>query len=214
MIEYYEQLTMEEQQEVQEAIQLLYRQTFILERKYDRRLSRMQFNREYRICERHMEFLKLYFEIAGITLRENVQSGLVYLQGETLIGDKLPRLTTLYVLILKLLYDEQMAAASTATHVFTTLADMNERLGSFRLLNKQPAFTEVRRAISLLKKYQVVEPLDLLEELEGSSRLIIYPSINMILLGDDIRALLETFRETEEDDEDTEISGFIQDLSE
>ena len=214
MIEYYEQLLPEEQEEVCQAVQLLYRQTFVLERKFERRTGRLQFNRDFRVCSRHLAFLQSYFSIAGISVLENSQTGIIYLQGEALIGDKLPRLTTLYVLVLKLIYDEQMASASTSVKVFTTLADINERLGSFHLLVRQPSPTEVRRAVSLLKKYQIIEPLDLLEELEGASRLVIYPSINMLLLGDDARALIDTFRETEEEDAESEISGIVENLPE
>lgn len=209
MIDYYENRIPEEQQEVSDSIQLLYRQTFILERKYDRRTGRMQFNKEYRLCSRHLEFIRAYFAVAGISVLENIQTGIIYLQGENLIGDKLPRLTTLYVLILKLIYDEQMAAVSTSTHVFTTVADIHERLGSFGLLYKQPSPTEVRRSIALLKRYQILEPLDILEELDGGSRMVIYPSIHMVLLGDDVRALLDTFRETEDEDGESEIPGII-----
>ena len=36
MIEYYEQLMNEEQEELTEVIKLLYRQTFLLERKYEK----------------------------------------------------------------------------------------------------------------------------------------------------------------------------------
>ena len=104
-------------------------------------------------------------------------------------------------MILKLIYDEQMASASASVHVFTTLADIHERLGSFGLLNRQPSPTEVRRAVSTLKRYQIIEPLDLLEELEGASRMVIYPSIHMLLMGDDARALIDTFREMEEEPE-------------
>ncbi len=214
MIEYYENLIPEEQEEVSASIQLLYRQTFVLERKYDRRTGRMQFNKDFRICSKHLAFLRAYFSIAGISVLENSRTGILYLQGETLIGDKLSRLTTLYVLVLKLIYDEQMASASSSVHVFTTLSDIHERLGSFGLLNRQPSPTEVRRTVSLLKKYQILEPLDLLEELEGGSRLVIYPSINMLLLGDDVRALIDTFRETEDEDGEAEIPGIIADVSE
>ena len=214
MIEYYENLIPEEQEEVSASIQLLYRQTFVLERKYDRRTGRMQFNKDFRICSKHLAFLRAYFSIAGISVLENSRTGILYLQGETLIGDKLSRLTTLYVLVLKLIYDEHMASASSSVHVFTTLSDIHERLGSFGLLNRQPAPTEVRRTVSLLKKYQILEPLDLLEELEGGSRLVIYPSINMLLLGDDVRALIDTFRETEDEDGEAEIPGIIADVSE
>lgn len=37
MIEYFEQLTQEEQEDLTDVIRLLYRQTFLLERKFDKR---------------------------------------------------------------------------------------------------------------------------------------------------------------------------------
>ena len=52
---------------------------------------------------------------------------------------------------------------------------------------KQPSPTDIRRAVTLLKKYQVIEPLELLDDLNGNSRLIVYPCINVVLLGDDVR---------------------------
>ena len=45
----------------------------------------------------------------------------------------------------------------------------------------------------------------MLEELDGFSRLVVYPTIHVILMGDDVRALLETFREGEEEDGESEI---------
>jgi hypothetical protein len=57
----------------------------------------------------------------------------------------------------------------------------------------------------LLKKYQILEPLDLLEDLEGDSRMIIYPCINVVLFGDDVRGLLESFEEGEDSDDEPEI---------
>ena len=115
MIDYYEQLTQEEKEEVTEVIQTLYRQTFLLERKFDKRAGRMQYTKEYRTCTKHLEFFKAYFEVAGITLRENVHMGVIYIQGEQLWGEKLPRLATIYLLVLKLIYDEQMQTASSSS---------------------------------------------------------------------------------------------------
>ena len=40
MIEYFEQLTQEEQEDLTDVIRLLYRQTFLLERKFDKRAGR------------------------------------------------------------------------------------------------------------------------------------------------------------------------------
>ena len=41
MFEYYEQLTGEEQEKIQSIIQKLYRQTYLLERKWDKKAERM-----------------------------------------------------------------------------------------------------------------------------------------------------------------------------
>ncbi len=203
MIEYFEQLSDQEKDQVRQTVDLLYRQTFVLERKYDKKSGRMVLNREYSICESHLEFLKAYFSIAGIRVEENIQTGIIYIQGNQLIGDKLSRLATLYILILKLIYEEQMAEASSSVHVFTTIAQMHGRLGNFQLLSKQPSVTEVKRAIAVLKRFQIVEPFDVMEELSLESRIVIYPSIHMVLMGDDVRALIRMFGE-EETEDDTE----------
>lgn len=205
MIDYYEALSGAEQAQVSESIRLLYRQTFLLERTYDRKSKRYQTSPEFYQCSQHLEFIRSYFAIMGIEVVENSQLGLIYIRGEQIVGEKLSKLTTLYVLILKLIYDEQMSSVSTSVNVVTTLSEINEKIGSYRLLKKQPSVSEIRRSLAFLKKYQVIEPLDVLEDLDGFSRLVIYPTVNVILMGDDVRALLETFREGEEEDGEPEI---------
>ena len=70
------------------------------------------------------------------------------------------------------------------------------------------------KTISLLKKYQIVEPLDVLEELNEHTRLIIYPCINAVLMGDDIRELLKTFDEEENIGEEAAVQGTLEDMPE
>ena len=205
MIDYYEALSGAEQAQVSESIRLLYRQTFLLERTYDRKSKRYQTSPEFYQCSQHLEFIRSYFAIMGIEVVENSQLGLIYIRGEQIVGEKLSKLATLYVLILKLIYDEQMSSVSTSVNVVTTLSEINEKIGSYRLLKKQPSVSDIRRSLAFLKKYQVIEPLDVLEDLDGFSRLVIYPTVNVILMGDDVRALLETFREGEEEDGESEI---------
>lgn len=217
MIDYYEQLTQEEQDEVTEVIQLLLRQTFLLERKYDKRAGRLQYVKEYRTCTRHLEFLRAYFKVAGITLYENAHLGMIYIQGETLWGEKLPRLATIYLLVLKLIYDEQMAAVSSSSQIVTTLGAINGKAGDFRVLRAIPSPTEMRRTIALLKKYQMIEPLDVLEELNENTRMVIYPCIHAVLMGDDLRELLATFSEEDnlgDDGEEAAVQGNLEDMPE
>ena len=214
MTEYYAMLTEEEQDAVKEVIQTLYRQTFILERKYDRRAGRMTLVKEYRTADKHREFLKEYFQIAGIMLCQNVHMGVIYIQGEGLWGEKLPRLATIYVLVLKLLYDEQMAEVSSGSHVVVTMGMVNGKAGEFHVLDSLPSPTEMRRTVALLKKYQIIEPVDVLEELSENTRLVIYPCINAVLTGDDIRELLNTFSEEEYGGDETAVQGTLEDMPE
>ena len=214
MIEYYESLTDEEKDGMKEVIQALFRQTFLLERKYDRRSGRMTSVKEYKIAEKHIDFLREYFMVSGISLRQNVHMGVIYIQEEALWGEKLPRLATVYLLVLKLLYDEQMASASSSSHVAVTMGMLNGRAGEFHVLSSLPSSTEMRRTIALLKKYQIIEPLDVLEELDENTRLVIYPCINAVLMGDSVRELLNTFSEEDYIGEEAAVQGTIEDLSE
>lgn len=214
MIDYFEQLIAEEQDEITEIIQMLFRQTYLLERKYDKRSGRMQYTKEYRICEKHKEFLKKYFSVAGIELKQNIHMGVLYLQNEQLWGEKLPRLATIYLLVLKLIYDEQMQAASTSSHIVTTMGTINGKAGEFRVLQNIPSPTEMRKTIALLKKYQIIEPLDVLEELNEHTRLVIYPCIQAVLMGDHIKELLDTFSEEEKHGSETVVQSIIEDMSE
>ncbi|WP_124064975.1 DUF4194 domain-containing protein [Clostridium sp. E02] len=204
-IPYYDGLNQEEKADVTEGIRLLLKQTFILEHKFEKRTGRFSYNSEFKICNKHLEFIRAYLAVMGVTVLENSQLGLIYIQGESTMGEKLPKLATLYLLVLKLIYDEQMAEVSTSINVYTTLSEIHEKLGSYRLFKKQPSPTEIRRTLALLKKYQILEPLDILEDLDGNTRLIVYPCINVVLFGNDVRALLQSLEEGEDHDEETEI---------
>ncbi len=205
MINYYEELSPEEQRKVTESISQLYRQTFLLERRYDRKTKRYQINKEYYQCSKHLDFIKAYFAIMDIEVVENSQIGVIFIRGEQVVGEKLSKLATLYILVLKLIYDEQMSTASNSINAMTSLAEIHEKLGTYKLLKKQPSITEIRRTIALLKRYQLIEPLEVLEEMDGGSRLVIYPTVHVVLMGDDVRALIETYGEGDEEDGESEI---------
>ncbi len=205
MINYYEELSPEEQRKVTESISQLYRQTFLLERRYDRKTKRYQINKEYYQCSKHLDFIKAYFAIMDIEVVENSQIGVIFIRGEQVVGEKLSKLATLYILVLKLIYDEQMSTASNSINAMTSLAEIHEKLGTYKLLKKQPSITEIRRTIALLKRYQLIEPLEVLEEMDGGSRLVIYPTVHVVLMGDDVRDLIETYGEGDEEDGESEI---------
>lgn len=202
MIEYYDNLLQEEQEELKKVIKLLYKQTFLLERKYNKKTKRLQFTKEYKVADRHLDFLKEYLAIGGMEILDNSQEGIIYIRGEELIGEKISRLATFYLLLLKLIYEEQMSSASQSVDIFTNLGELNEKLATFRLVKDRPSPTEIKRALTLLKKYQMIEILDSLEEITGEIRLMIYPAVKMVLLGSQIRELLNRYGEDTEHEQE------------
>ena len=77
----------------------------------------------------------------------------------------------------------------------------------------------MRRSIALLKRYQIIEPLDVLEELNEETRMMIYPCVNVVLLGDDIRRLIESFSKEGGVDngfseDETAVFGAVEDMPE
>ena len=195
MLEYISRLSNADQERMQSVLSQLYRQTFLLERKYDKRVGRLVLNHDYDFCEQHMEFLKDYLDVAGILIEKNTELGAIYIQGQTLLGERLPKLATIYLLLLKLIYDEQMAAVSSSVNIVTTFGALSARAGEFRLTRSLSSISEIRRALALLKKYQMIEPLDALEELNEGTRILIYPCINLLLMREDIKKLLAVFGE-------------------
>ncbi len=202
MISYYDELAEEERLQVTEVIQTLYDQTYVLERKYDKKTERFVANRDYRLCERHMEFLQAYFKIAGVELRENRQFGVFYLQGMDVIGEKLSRIATLYVLILKMLYDEKVNLASTAMQIYTTIGEIHDKISLFRLWDRNnPRYlTQMREAIRLRKRYQIIDTFENGQDLEGDSKVVIYPTVHLLMRGENVREILEKYAEEEESD--------------
>ncbi len=213
MIPYMDELKEEERREVTQIIRTLYDQTYVLERRYDRKTERFPMNRDYRLCERHLEFLQEYFRIGGVELKENRQLGIFYLEGMETIGEKLGRITTLYVLVLKLLYDEKVNQASTAMQVFTTIAEIHDKITLFRLWDRSNSryLTQMREAVRLLKRYQIIDTFENGQDLEGESRVVIYPTIHLLLRGEDIRAILEKYSGQREEENAASAAEWTED---
>ena len=204
MIDYYENLMEDEQKKVSEAIEYLYKQTFLLERIYDKRNKRYTINKAFHQCDKHLEFIRAYFAVMGIEVIENAQMGIIYLRGEQVMGDRLSRLATLYVLVLKLIYDEQMATVSSSINVVTTIGAIHEKLGVYGLLEKEPSLSKIKETLTILRRYQVIALTDSMDTIDGYSKIVIYPTVNVVMMRDDVRALLKDFGEEGESEDDSE----------
>jgi hypothetical protein len=108
-----------------------------------------------------------------------------------------------------------MNMASSSIHVYTSLNEVYEKVQLFRLWNnKSISPTELRKTIAVLKKYQVIEITEEMGDLEGDTKFIIYPTINLLLDSQSIAGIIEQYQEEEEVTDDGQISSTFEDVSE
>jgi len=215
MLAYYNGLMDEEKARVTDVIKKLFSQTYIMERKYDKKTERHMINDDYRVCERHMDFLKDYFNVADIDLYENRQYNIIYIKTPTLQGEKISPLSTYFILLLKVIYDEQMSTISNSIHVYTTLGAINEKLQLFRLWKGKMPITEMKKTIAFLKRYQIVEVLDEVNDLDSEIRFIINPIVNLLFDNKEIMEVIKQYQDGEEEEEDEQqIFGNDEDVLE
>lgn len=62
----------------------------------------------------------------------------------------------------------------------------------------------IKETLALLKRYQMIALVDTLDEVDGHSKIIVYPTVNVMMMGDDVKALLKEFEEEGEDENDNE----------
>lgn len=213
MLEYYNGISDEEKESLTAVIKKLLNQTYIMERKYDKKTERYPVNDDYRVCERHLDFLRDYFEAADIEMIENRQYNVIYIKTPTLQGEKISQISTYFIFLLKLIFDEQMNTVSNSIHVYTTLGTVNEKLQLFRLLKGKISPTEMKKTIAFLKKYQIIEVLDEVIDLDGEIRFIINPVVNLLMDGRNIEEIIKQHQDNE-GEEDGQISSNDEDVSE
>lgn len=194
----YYTLDSKSKEEFTRLINVLLNQTFIVERKYNISKDKMEINKDYKFIESNKELLVEYFSIMGYSLKENYRQGVFYLvNNESSNYVNLNKLTTIYLLVLKLLFEEKQGVASLNNNVIVSLDEIHKKIEIFKLFNKIPAISAIKSSFSILKKYQIVEKIK--GNYESDTRFIIYPSIIHILSNDDILNILSHFEGEKED---------------
>lgn len=121
MFEYMENVSQSEAENIKETIQDLFRQTCILQVKYDPVTLTQHDNPKYQVCLRNREFISDYLEVLGCELIHDPQEHIFRIAGEGVIVERMSLITTKLIVIMKLIYrDKIMGEGLNATT--TTLA--------------------------------------------------------------------------------------------
>ena len=146
---------------------------------------------DYYFIMKYKEKFLEYLSVLGYRLDINEEYGVVQLvntQNYNRYNMKL--IESIILLILRILYDEKKRELSISDEVIINMGDIHEKFMSLKIRDKMIDKTTLRNAISTMRRFQLVEPLD--RDLSNEdARLIIYDSILMAVRVEDIRSVYE-----------------------
>ena len=198
MIEYMNSLTPQEAEELKKTIRDLMRQSCIIETKYDTDRDCLKDNPRYRICMRHREFLTDYFDVMGCALVYDPQDHFFRLTGDGVGTEKFSETTTLFILLMKLIYKEKIMGEGLKATV-TTLEEVRRHGVDTGILNRKLTDREVYEAVSVMKTHQMLEIPCAIGDLEDDTPIYLYNMINVFCRGAAVTELYQRYKKREED---------------
>ncbi len=200
MEQYLESLSVTEAEKLKKTILSLFRQTCILQEKYDPVTLVPSDNEQFAICRTHRNFIENYLSVLGCELLYDSQERIFRLVGEGVEAEALSKETTIIVLLIKMIYRDKIMGKGLAATV-TNLEEIREYGKNTNLLNQKLPDGEWKSALAIMKKHQIVEYPGALRDLEDDTPIYIYSTINLYCSSALINELIEAYREENAEDE-------------
>ena len=209
MVNYMEQLSVTEAEKLKKTIGSLLRQTCILQEKYDPVTLAPIDNEQYEICVRHRPFLESYFEVLGCELVHDGQEHIFRLMGEGAEAEPVSKISTVLILLIKMIYrDKIMGDGLSATA--TNLAEIREYGKNTNLLCAKLPDLEWNEALGLMKRHQIIEYPGALRDMDDTTPIYIYSTVNLYVSSAMLNELMEQYKEEDVFSETVE-EDFYQD---
>ena len=203
MFTYLEEQTVTEAEQIRKTIQALFKQTCILQVKYDPATLTPRDNMQYEICARHREFISDYIEVLGCELVHDVQEHIFRLTGEHAPQEKLSLTSTVILLLVRLIYRDRIMGEGLNAPL-TTLKEIREYGKNTNLITEKLTQAQWREALYLMKMHQIIEVPGAVKDVEDDAPIYIYNTVNLFVTAADINALIDEYREEEEEHETAE----------
>ena len=203
MVSYLETVSHIEGELIKKTIQALFRQTCILQVKYDPVTLTPKDNPQYEICLRHRGFIEDYLSVLGCELLYDAQEHIFRLIGEGVLTEKMNLTETVILLIIKLIYHDKIMGEGLNAPV-TTLKEIREYGKNTNLITRKLTMADWRSALYLMRNHQVIDVPGAVRDVEDDTKIYIYSTINLFVTSGDINALIEEYREEADEFETTE----------
>ena len=144
----------------------------------------------YFVLKYRSEFRE-YLSVLGYRLEINEDDGVIQLtnpQNYNRLNLKLYE--SIILLILRILYDEKKRELSASDEAIINLGDIQDKFLSLQIRDKMIDKTTMRNALTMFRRFQLIETLD--RDLSNEeTRILIYDSITMAVRIEDIKQAYE-----------------------
>lgn len=200
MTAYMEELSLAEAENLKRTISRLFRQTCILQMRYDPVTLAPRDNPDYEICVRHKEFIGNYLSVLGCELEHDPQEHIFRLRGEGAETEKISQTTTMIVLLIRMIYRDKIMGEGLHATV-TSLKEIREYGANTGLLTQKLASAEWKDALYLMSRHQMIELPGAVRDVNDETPIYLYSTILLYVSAADMNQLIEEYREEMEEDE-------------
>ena len=206
MLDDYDSLGVSDKGMFAKVVNSLLFHTFINLYVFDKDSDKRRTNPEYLFADRNFQLLEEYFDMAGIRLRRDENYGIIFIQqGDEGVKEKFDKLTTQFLYMLRIMYDEERDNLSLSSYVPVNLADVVQRMISLSVFSRKPSNEVLRQIFSRLMRFRIVVKVSGTIE-KGDARYLIIPTILFIVPNEKVSAITrmidESGNEEEESDEE------------
>ncbi len=201
----YEQLTDKEKQQFSDTVNLMLGKTHLVyEREEDRR--------HYRFVEKNMELFTAYLEMARWSLHLQKQYGVIQLYNmEERNRCNFTLQETIFLVILRLLYDEKRRDLRLTQQVIVTAREIQEKYMALQIRRRLPSREDTQHILRLLSSFSLLD-LKKGHWRDPEAVYLLYPSLLLVVNPGDLDTLVEWLREQgEQEDGDNENGGPFND---
>lgn len=194
MFTYMEELSTSEAENLKKTINRLFRQTCILQIKYDPATLTPRDNPDYEICIRHKDFIESYLSVLGCEMEHDPQEHIFRLKGDGIETEKISPATTMIILLVRMIYrDKIMGEGLNAT--VTNLGEIREYGANTGLLKQKLTAVEWREALYLMSRHQMIELASAVRDVKDDTSIYIYGTILLYVSAADMNQLMQEYRE-------------------
>lgn len=176
-VEQYDNLSSEDKLKFQKSVTRVLSCTYINRFKNDN----AKWDEDYLFLEERFEMVHEYLAFAGYELSINKSIGVISVQSQfSNVRKKLDKETTLYILTLRMLFEEKTKEFSGASNIVIRVSDFIDKLLEYGIKDKKPNLQV------MAKKLRFLATVGILEKQSGrwdevDTLFIIYPAILLLL---------------------------------